>query len=228
MYAMSQADQSKFKKAAVSIKNAFSSGGPAGMIDLGGNSGGPTANPFEIVPLPAGRLNNLPAGKTNTASDPDPDLQEVKELLEETISLDLGSTDVSDRLQMQFDSRGLVVRIAAKDFFADGQVEVRPDLRPILDRVGKVLSKTKRLIRLEGHSDLNEAQVKGFPSDWELSAARAAWIARYWMGRFDFEPSRLGVAGYSHFRPLTFDTEGWNRAKNRRVEIIILNNTYVN
>src|SRR5262249_5170075 len=111
-------------------------------------SGGATANQFQVDEPPGGRLMNLPAGKTNTAADPDPRLQEVKELLDESISLELGVTDLSDKLQMQFDSRGLVVRLAAKDFFDQGDVEVRPDLRPILDRIGRVLAKTNRLIRV--------------------------------------------------------------------------------
>src|SRR5262249_9421236 len=108
MYAISQADVSKFKQVAQSIRAAFSAAGPVGMVDLGGNAGGNTANPFESEEVPGGRIINLPAGKTNTAADKDSELQETKELLEESISLELGVTDISDKVQMQFDSRGLV------------------------------------------------------------------------------------------------------------------------
>lgn len=226
LYAMSQASASKFKSAAASLRAAFSSGGPTGTIDINGSSGGNTANPFETEEIPAGRPINLPAGKFNTAADPDPELQEMKELLEESISLELGATDVSDRLQMQFDSRGLIVRLAAKDFFDHGQSEVRSDLRPILDRIGRIVSRTKRLVRLEGHTDASEAHIAGYTSDWELSAARAAWVAKYWINRFKVDPSRIGAAGYAHYRPLAEGTSEWSRAKNRRVEIIILNNQY--
>ncbi len=229
LYATSKSDMVKVKKFTVGIRKAFSAG-PVGMIDLGGSSGGSTVNPFEAPEIPGGRLQDLPAGKTNTAADPDPELQEVRELLEETISLDLGTTEVSEKLHLQFDSRGLIVRIAAKDFFDEGDVQVRQDLRPILDRIGRVLSKTKRLIRIEGHSDLAE-DVSGihkspWASDWELSAGRASWVAKYWMSRFDFDPARLGVAGYSHFRPLSESRSPLGRAKNRRVELIVLNNRY--
>ena len=228
MYAISQADKAKFKKVSASLKAAFAAAGPVGMIDLGGASGGSTANPFENMEPPGGRVQNLPAGKTNTAQDPDPDLQEMKELLEETISLELGVTDISDKVQMQFDSRGLIVRLAAKDFFEPGETEVRQDLRPILDRIGRIVSSSRRLVRIEGHSDASEAKLAAqrFPSDWELSAARASWVARYWLKRFDLEPRRLGIAGYSHHRPLSADLGEYGRASNRRVEIIILNNLY--
>lgn len=226
MYAISQADIAKFKKVAASIRAAFSAAGPVGMIDLGGHSGGETANPFEKEELPGGRVINLPAGKTHTAADPDPEIQEMRELLEETLSLELGVTDLSDKLHMQFDSRGLIIRLAARDFFDHGEAEVSLDLRPVLDRIGRIIAKSKRLVRVEGHTDSSEAKAQGYASDWELSSARAAWVVKYWIKRFDIEPRRLGAAGYSHFRPLTEGTDEWSRAKNRRVEIIILNNLY--
>ncbi len=226
MYAISQADVSKFKKVSASIRAAFSAAGPVGMIDIGGNSGGNTANPFELQEVPGGRVLNMPAGKTNTASDPDPELQEMKERLEESISLELGVTDISDKLQMEFDSRGLIVRLAAMDVFGEGDDRVRPDLQPIMERIGRVISKTKRLVRIEGFTDPSEAGTQGYASDWELSAARAAWVAKFWIKRFDIDPSRIGIAGYGHYRPLSDGTDEWSRAKNRRVEIIILNDRY--
>ena len=126
-------------------------------------------------------------------------------------------SDISDKMQMVYDSRGLVVRLAAKDFFEDGEVDVRPDLRPILDRIGQVLVRSKRLVRVEGHTDPAEEKKSKFSSGWELSAARAAWVVKYWVQRFEIDPKRLGAAGYSHYRPLTEKTDEWNRAKNRRV-----------
>src|SRR5947209_698229 len=69
MYAISQADVSKFKKVSASIRQAFSAAGPVGMVDIGGNSGGNTANPFEVQEINGGRVLNMPAGKTNTATD---------------------------------------------------------------------------------------------------------------------------------------------------------------
>lgn len=225
MYAISQADIEKFKKVSMGIRAAFSAG-PVGMVDLGGKSGGNTANPFEVTEVPGGRAINLPAGKTNTAGEPDPELLETKELLEETVSLELGVTDLSSKLEMQFDSRGLVVRLAVKDFFDESRVEPHPDLVPILDRIGRVISKTQRLVRIEGHTDRFEPNSDAFPTGWRLSSARAAWVAEYWSKRFEFDPKRIGIAGYSHWRFLTQSADPITRSKNRRVEIILLNNRY--
>ncbi|MCM2322858.1 MAG: flagellar motor protein MotB [Oligoflexia bacterium] len=233
MYAISQADMAKFKSVSKSIKAAFSGAGPGGTVPMDGNSGGDTANIFEVPEVAGGRVMNLPAGKTHTSADPDPDLQEMKELLEESVTVELGVSDVSDQLHMQFDSRGLVVRVAAKDFFEQGSAAVRKDLQPLLDRIGRIVAKSRRLIRIEGHTDVSEARPEGYASGWELSSARAAWVAKYWVSRFDIDPKRLGAAGYSHYRPLSETREAaedqeleWKRARNRRIEIIILNNLY--
>jgi chemotaxis protein MotB len=228
MYALSMENISKVKAAAESIRKAFGvTGGSVGTIDLRGKAGGGVIAPFDAPgDAGGGRLHNMPAGKTNTAGDPDGELQQMKELLEETISLELGVSDLSERMQMVYDSRGLVVRLAAKDFFEQDEIEVRPDLRPLLDRIGRVMSRTQRMIRIEGHTDPSEATPHGYPSDWELSSARAAWVAKYWIARFGIDPRRIGVAGYSHFRPLNEKGNEWARSKNRRIEIIILNNSY--
>lgn len=226
MYAISQADIAKFKKVSTGIKAAFS-GGTVGMIDLGGKGGGQTANPFEQPEPPGGRIVDLPAGKTNTAAETDPQLQEVKELLEETVSLELGATDIDNKLDLQFDSRGLIVRLAVKDFFDPGQVEPHPDLVPILERIGRIVSKTKRLVRVEGHTDALETRGSRYASDFDLGAARAAWVVKYWMKRFNMDRTRLGIAGYSG-RLLSTSADPISQAKNRRIEVIVLNNLYEN
>jgi chemotaxis protein MotB len=227
LWATSQADIQKFAAVAQSMRTAFGTGaGPLGVIDLGGTGGGSTVNPFEQMEPPGGRALNLPAGRFNTAADPDPGLQEVREKLEESISLEVGVTSTSDRVRMEYDSRGLVLRLAAKDFFAENSVEVRQEMLPLLDRIARVMSSTRRLVRIEGHADPTEKKPEGYPTSWELSSARAAWVARYWLSRYDFEPRRIGVAGYGHYRPLADSKGVYDTAANRRVEIIVLNNRY--
>jgi chemotaxis protein MotB len=229
MFAISQADLAKFRQVAESLRRAFKvAGGPA-MVDLQGTSGGKTLNQFEEVEPQGGRVLDLPAGKANTASDPDPEVQDVHDLLEQSMSLDAGTADPNDTIQMEYDSRGLIIRLAVKDVYVPGEVEVPEDLRPLLDSIGKVLTTGTHLIRIEGYADSQEKEVLGrakFPSLWELSSARAAWLARFWMKRFSIDPSRIGVAGYADFRPLSSGASDSEHGRNRRVEIIVLNNRY--
>lgn len=232
MYAISQADMAKFRKVTESIRSAFSAAGSTGMVDLTGTAGGNTAKPFDNIEAPGGRAQNLPLGKFNTASEPDPDILEVKELLEETISLEMGVADVSERITMRYDPRGLVIRIAAKDFFDAGKAEVPPDLRPVLDRIGRILVNTGRRVRIEGHTDMleDEGHAEGHADGvsesvhgWTLSTARAVWVAEYWKNRLNMNPKNIEVAGRSHYKPLSESKDKWGSAKNRRIEIIILN-----
>ncbi|MCC7440874.1 MAG: flagellar motor protein MotB [Bdellovibrionales bacterium] len=235
MYAISMQDLAKVKMAAQSIRDAFGSGGDVGVVGLDGQGGGETMNQFDTANPPQGRILDMPAGKVNVSADPDPELKTLKEKLEETVSLELGVTSASDRMHMLFDSRGLVVRLAVTDFFEPGGIEVVADLRPLLDRVGRVLATTPRLIRVEGHADPSEERLlaarrekggTGPATGWELSAARASWVVRYWLSRFAFDPTRIGAAGYSHYRPLRESGTEWSKGANRRIEIVILNNEY--
>jgi chemotaxis protein MotB len=225
MYALAQADKAKFAAAAASIRAAFGAG-PVGMVDLGGASGGNTPNPFETLESPGGRVHNLPAGKTNTAAEPDAELQQIRELLEETISLEVGSSDAAEHLRLDYDSQGLIVRLTTKNFFDEGSSVPQPDLRPILDRIARVLSKTPRLFRIEGYVDREEELTTPGLTHWRLSSDRATWVAQYWVKKFALDPRRIGVVGYSYYRPVANSNTPQNRAKNRRIEIVILNNRY--
>lgn len=211
MYALSMQNLSKVKAAAESIRKAF--GGPAVVSGAGGDLRGETrVDPFD-PPAAAG--------------EPTGELRKMKGELEEAASLETGSADFSERMQTLFDGRGLVVRLSAKDFFGRFETAVRPDFQPLLDRIGRVIARTRRPIRIEGYSDPGEADhPPGFSSGWELSAARAAWVAKYWIARFALDPARIGVVGYAHYRPLTSDAKSsgseWEQGGNRRIEIVIL------
>jgi chemotaxis protein MotB len=209
------------------VEGYFKNAGSPSALQVGPSDpkGGDKLEQFQERSPSGGRPIDMPAGKMNTQADEEKELQNLKEVLEETISLELGVANHSDQLEMVYDSKGFVLRIAIKNFFDHGSSEVKPDLIPILFRVGKVVSKTHRLIRIEGHTDKTEL-LHGGP-DWALSTARAAWVAQFWMKSFpSMKPNRLQVAGNAHFRPLSDDDAPESLAADRRVEIIVLNDQY--
>lgn len=228
MYAISQADLSKFKKVSESIRVAFKAAGPTAMMDLGGSSGGKSVRPFDEIYHPGGRVIDLPAGKSNTVYESDPELHEIRETLEESMTFALGVSDLSERLQMEYDSRGLIVKLSIKDLFEYKGVDIHPDMQPILDKVGQILARYHRLVRVEGHVDLREGKALGLKGSLEMSSSRAAWVIQFWNNRFGLDLKRFGVAGYGYARPLSEDLSEWSQMRNRRVEIVILNNTYSN
>lgn len=181
---------------------------------------------FEERNPAGGRPMNMPAGKINAATTAEAELQNLKELLEETISLELGVTNPSEQLEMIYDSKGFVLRIAVKGFFDHNSSEVKSDLIPLLNRIGKVLQTTRKVIRLEGHTESSELTRVDNPN-WELSTSRAAWVANYWIKSFPgFKPEKLQVSGAAHFHPIASNATEEGMSANRRVEIIVLNEQY--
>jgi chemotaxis protein MotB len=80
------------------------------------------------------------------------------------------------------------------------------------------------LIRIEGHTDNTPLGEGGkFPTNWELSSARAAWITRYLIAKFNFPARRLSAAGYAEGRPIVENTTEENKSKNRRIELVVTN-----
>jgi chemotaxis protein MotB len=230
MYALSLQDVAKIKAAAESIRQAFGappapSAGAGNLPSHGASQGnGFTVNPFDAQNSAPPPVAATPGSGAPLGATPNTELRETKQALDEAMSADseLAHLKIDDKMQVFYDSRGLVVRLSAPDLFEQGQVEARRDYRSVLDRIAAVVGKTGRAVRIEGYTDVSENKTRGYASDWELSAARAAWVAQYWIARHHIDPSRLSVSGLSHFRPITGGKTELARGKNRRVEIVIL------
>jgi len=205
LYAESRADVDKFKKVQESIHDAFEG----------------------VTPGASAQATSSSASKSAPQPSPSPvsEFSQTRNELQDSMNLESGIADLNDKVQISEDDRGLVVRLAAQDFFDDGVVEARADLRPLLDRIAKVLSSIPNSIRIEGHTDIeeeNSSQSGAQPRGWELSSERAAWVVQYWIKRWAIDPARLSAAGFSHFHPLTQRKDDYSRGKNRRVEIIVV------
>ena len=112
-----------------------------------------------------------------------------------------------------------------KILFDSGMAEVRGEGRKVLGSIGKVLKDiTNKDIRIEGHTD--NIPIKGelkskYPTNWELSTARATAVARYLQDEAKVTPERLVAAGYGEYRPVALNDTAENRALNRRIEIVL-------
>lgn len=218
LYASSKVDAKKYKAVAESIRSAFS----ADFVDQSGRSGGKTLNQFEESLPSGGMLMDMPMGKSNILVPDNEELKRLADILEESISYELGVTDFAEKIQLIYDDRGLVVRLSAKDFFHPGQAHVKQEAIPLLDQMAKILSTVNRHIRVEGHTDNTKVSSEYYPSNWELSTSRATWMVRYFITKFKFDPKRLAAAGYAEYHPIADNAQESGRAKNRRVEILVL------
>jgi chemotaxis protein MotB len=126
---------------------------------------------------------------------------------------------------MRKEGLAIILRNSGKPvMFDSGSAQIRPEFAPILEKVAKELMKIPNRIRIEGHTDNRPISTLKFPSNWELSAARAASVLRF-LVRKGIDPARLSAVGYGEFRPVAPNDTPEGRAKNRRVEILVLKET---
>lgn len=134
----------------------------------------------------------------------------------------VGANGLQRYVQLVPEERGLVVRFADRVLFDLGRAELRPEAQRVLDEMAEVLKPLPNAIRVEGHTDDLPIHNDRFPSNWELSTARATTVVRYLIERHGFEPARLSAAGYGEYHPLVPNTSEANRQRNRRVDVVVL------
>ena len=119
----------------------------------------------------------------------------------------------------------LTVDVVDKILFDSGQAEVKPEGLAILKRVVEILmTVTDKVIRIEGHTDnipIAGNLAKRYPTNWELSAARALNVTRY-LEKEGIDPAILSAAAFGEYQPVAGNDAPEGRAKNRRIAIILL------
>lgn len=118
--------------------------------------------------------------------------------------------------------RGIVISLQNSVLFDSGSADIRTDAVPILREVALALEQTDRNILVEGYTDNVPIQTAAFPSNWELSAARATNVLRHLLAVGDLDPDRFAAVGYGEYRNIYPNDSEENRQKNRRVDIVIL------
>ncbi|MBI4391964.1 MAG: OmpA family protein [candidate division NC10 bacterium] len=119
----------------------------------------------------------------------------------------------------------LTVNLVEKILFDSGRAEIKPRGLEILQRVGDILKGVQdKVVRIEGHTDnvpIGAALRSRFPTNWELSTARATVVARFLQDKVGLEPTRLSATGYGQHQPVASNETEEGRSQNRRIEIIL-------
>jgi len=106
--------------------------------------------------------------------------------------------------------------------FASGRAEITPDMEAVLSGAGAILAANPALaVELAGHTDATEGPSQEFPSNWELSQARAEAVRRYLVAKSGIAPERLSAHGYADTQPIAGSDTEEGRARNRRTELRI-------
>jgi chemotaxis protein MotB len=106
--------------------------------------------------------------------------------------------------------------------FEFGGAELNPAGFFFLNRIADVIQKLPYPVRVEGHTDNMPIHTRRFPSNWELSTVRAVNVVKYFVEAGNVDPRRLSAVGYGDSKPLVSNDSPEHRAKNRRVEIVLL------
>lgn len=154
-----------------------------------------------------------------------PSIMNLNLILRE-MSMYIEGEGIEDQVELILTERGLVVRLTGRILFDLGKAELLDDGKKLLDKIAELLVDIPNVIMIEGHTDNWPISNERFPSNWELSTSRATNVVRYFIENTDIPPERLMAAGYAEYRPLYPNDTAENRAKNRRVEIVILNTTH--
>jgi chemotaxis protein MotB len=120
----------------------------------------------------------------------------------------------------------LKVNMLDEILFDSGRTTIKPEGVEVLERVGEILSNVRdRAINVEGHTDnvpIGPELARRYPTNWELSAARATNVARYLQEKIGIDPTLLSATGYGEFQPVASNETEEGQAKNRRIEIVLV------
>ena len=132
----------------------------------------------------------------------------------------LGKQNGLEQVSIQHGDRGIIMTLADKMLFESADTELTESSHILLDKIGMMINSTDAHVDLQGHTDDRPIRTDAFPSNWELSTARAVNVLRYLITYAGVPPHRLSAVGLSKYHPLVPNTSAQNRAQNRRVEFI--------
>jgi chemotaxis protein MotB len=165
-------------------------------------------------PAPAPATAPAPAvAAVPVVPEPNAALSAIKEDLEKS------------HLDVQVDSRGVVVSLSQALLFQPGEDQINADALETVKAIGDVIGKIPNNVSLVGHTDATPIHNRRFANNWELAAARGLRLLELLSSRYGIEESRLSVASFGSNDPKNSNDTPDGRASNRRVEIVILDNT---
>jgi chemotaxis protein MotB len=221
LFATAEADKNKQAEFSQSIDDAFRSLGIVPNTARQHTGASSTSTVTEKPPIPMSIVmgeNVLDPARVKS------DLENIGRELQQTLSNEIAKHTVS--IEMGRD--GLVISLREAGFFASGSATPKPDTLHTLQTIAAAFSRTPYDLRVEGHTDDIPIHNAQFDSNWELSTARATTIARLLLGMNAIRADRISAAGYAEYHPVAPNGSLAGRAKNRRVDLIVLPRSKIN
>ncbi len=134
----------------------------------------------------------------------------------------LAEAGLEEGVSFELQERGLIIHFTDRVLFESGEAELLPGAEDILDLLAPTLQRLPNAVRVEGHTDDVPIETFRFPSNWELSTTRATNVLRYLLDTAGMSPGDLSAAGYGEYRPRDTNHTDAGRARNRRVDVVLL------
>ncbi len=145
-------------------------------------------------------------------------LKEVNDFLEQN--------ELTELISATRDDRGVVLVLQERTLFETAEAELLPEAELFLSKVGTLLKAISNSVKVEGHTDSRPISTYRYPSNWELSGARASSVIRFLIDTHNLEAKRFIATGYGDTRPVVPNTTVENLQLNRRVVIVISDPTH--
>ncbi|MFB1051827.1 flagellar motor protein MotS [Paraliobacillus sp. JSM ZJ581] len=226
LFSMSQIDLVKFQAVAESFRNRMIFDSYPSTLEMDH----PTENSEHREENEGSDdfLNNLsdsePEEESNeeTNSDIMDDNQESLDKLLAEIKTFLRENNLENMITANRTDQGIVLILQERILFDTAEADIKATGEPFLEKVSLLLRNIPNEIRVEGHTDNRSISTVQYPSNWELSGARASSVIRYITNNSDLNQDRFIAVGYGDTRPIVENNSAENWSKNRRVEIVIL------
>jgi chemotaxis protein MotB len=125
-------------------------------------------------------------------------------------------------ISVNMNTEGVIISLSNGLIFEPGSTELKSESLGTLHKIAEILRTMNNPVRVEGHTDNTPTNDPRYPTNWELSVARALTIVRYLIDHESIAPERLLAAGHAEFNPVAPNDSRVNRTLNRRADIIII------
>jgi len=216
MFATSQTDKGKAQQVSDSVKRALEGGKMTQVVAaiLGGTVSD-KGKGNAMMRGPGGARQATEDKKDEKLAELLPSLKILSEELKKEIE--------AGKITISMQARGLVISFNQAALFAPGEDVISHDAYGGLEKVAAAIAKMPNPVRLEGHTDSTPINTARFHSNWDLSAARSIAILELLTAKFNVPRNRLSIAGYADTAPVASNDTEEGRARNRRADIVILN-----
>ncbi|AIQ66300.1 flagellar motor protein MotB [Paenibacillus graminis] len=219
MYAMSATDAKKFEEMAQAFSSALNGG--SGVMEY--RSDAPTST--QLDQGKADKMNNVVAPNTGTADIAKLRKKEQEELekLKKQFDQYIKNNGLTDLLSTKLNQSQLTITISDNALFSSGQAVVKDESRQLAKSISTMLQQFPNYeVLVEGHTDNIPISNSEYPSNWDLSVARALQFMKILLLNPYLDPVKFSPIGYGEYHPIADNDTAAGRAKNRRVEVSIL------